>query len=140
MNLATVYERQPVRSNLSPVKEPAARHFRWVILGVTFCATTINYMDRFCFGRSQRNRLQQHIMQLQTFANQCQFRSRIDGNSHSVRCCQALKMRFDSKKLIRMINDKLTLKSADFFNKSALALVKTPVELSCFLASMESRI
>ena len=33
-----------------PVFDGKAGHFRWVILGVLFCATTINYSDRFLLG------------------------------------------------------------------------------------------
>ena len=41
------------RSNCSaadPVPPGASGHFRWLVLGVLFCATTVNYMDRFLLG------------------------------------------------------------------------------------------
>ncbi len=38
------------RSPVPPAPESGAGWFRWVILGGLFCATTINYMDRFLLG------------------------------------------------------------------------------------------
>lgn len=46
----TPAEIQSTRATPLVVPETAVGHFRWVILGVLFCATTINYMDRFLLG------------------------------------------------------------------------------------------
>ena len=43
-------ENQPVVSASPAVPETTGGRFRWVILGVLFCATTISYMDRFLLG------------------------------------------------------------------------------------------
>ncbi len=47
MNVAKILSGHPMRPAVS---DPATGRFRWVILGVLFCATTINYMDRFLLG------------------------------------------------------------------------------------------
>jgi MFS transporter, ACS family, hexuronate transporter len=43
-------EKQSIVCDSPPVLKTAAGRFRWVILGVLFGATTINYMDRFVLG------------------------------------------------------------------------------------------
>src|SRR5271168_5091665 len=50
LKLMAATEIQSDRPAPSVVSEPAVGRFRWVILGVLFCATTINYMDRFLLG------------------------------------------------------------------------------------------
>jgi ACS family hexuronate transporter-like MFS transporter len=47
MNAAEMKSIRPAPS-VDPGK--GVGRFRWVILGVLFCATTINYMDRFLLG------------------------------------------------------------------------------------------
>lgn len=43
-------EKQPIPAAPPAVSETMVGRFRWVILGVLFCATTTNYMDRFLLG------------------------------------------------------------------------------------------
>lgn len=50
MNSVTDNERQSVVLDSHGVRATVVGRFRWVILGILFCATTINYMDRFVLG------------------------------------------------------------------------------------------
>ena len=50
LKLMTAIEIQSARPASPVVPETAVGRFRWIILGVLFCATTINYMDRFLLG------------------------------------------------------------------------------------------
>ncbi len=43
-------ENRPVASASPAVSETTGGRFRWAILGVLFCATTISYLDRFLLG------------------------------------------------------------------------------------------
>ena len=46
----TANNRPPDHAESPAAPASAVGRFRWVILGVLFCATTINYMDRFLLG------------------------------------------------------------------------------------------
>lgn len=48
--LMTAMQTRSDDSEQPPVLETVVGRFRWVILGILFCATTINYMDRFLLG------------------------------------------------------------------------------------------